>query len=636
MELSHHLCLTHTRGFIMLQEKQSSASIKKLNQQIDNVTIRFSGDSGDGMQLAGSQFTLATGYLGNDLMTFPDFPAEIRAPQNTVPGVSSFQIHFGNTKIFTPGDLVDVLVAMNPAALKANINFLKQNGIIIANSDEFNERNLIKVGYQSNPLHDENLKQKYRIIEVPISTLTKNALKDTGLSAREIERCKNFFTLGITYWLFQRDPQPTINWLKKAFANKPHLADANIKALMAGHAYTETVEAFEIRYEVKKAIFPPGIYRNINGNTALALGIVSAAILSKLKVLYAGYPITPASDILHELVKFKHCNVYTFQAEDEIAAIGAAIGASYGGSIGITGSSGPGISLKTEAVNLAVMAELPVVIINVQRSGPSTGMPTKTEQADLLQAMFGRNGESPVPILAPATPADNFQLIFDAIKIAVKYMTPVFFLSDGYLANGSEPWKLPNIEDLEFNVPKPILNEKIENYKIYGRDPETLARKWVVPGNPYHMHRIGGLEKNENGNISYDPDNHDKMVRLRSEKIQRVVQDIPDLEVFGSNEGSLLVVSWGSTFGAVRESVERLYREGYSIGHVHLRYINPFPKNLEKILKSFKKIIVPEINLGQLVFLLRAKYLVPAEPYNQVRGRPFTTSELIEAFKKHL
>ncbi|GIX40634.1 MAG: 2-oxoglutarate ferredoxin oxidoreductase subunit alpha [Leptospiraceae bacterium] len=619
-----------------MQEKQFSTSFKKLNKELDGVTIRFSGDSGDGMQLAGSQFTLATAYLGNDLMTFPDFPAEIRAPQNTIPGVSSFQIHFGSHKIFTPGDQVDVLVVMNPAALKANLSYLKQNGIIIANSDEFNERNLTKVGYESNPIKDENLKQKFRIIEVPITSLTKEALKDTGLSNKEIERCKNFFALGITYWLFQRDPQPTINWLKKKFAQKPQLGEANIKALMAGHAFAETIEAFEIRYEIKKATFQPGYYRNINGNTALALGIVSSAILSKLKVLYAGYPITPASDILHELVKYKYCNVYTFQAEDEIAAVCAAIGASYGGSIGITGSSGPGISLKLEAINLAVMAELPLVVINIQRSGPSTGMPTKTEQADLLQAMFGRNGESPVPILAPSTPSDNFYLIFDAIKIAVKYMTPVFYLSDGYLANGSEPWKLPNIEDLEFNVPKPIFNEKIEDYKVYKRDPQTLARKWIVPGNPYHIHRIGGLEKNEEGNISYDPDNHNKMVHLRNEKIQRIVQDIPDVELFGKQEGDLLVVSWGSTFGSVREAVETLYSEGFSIGHVHLKYINPFPKNLETILKSFNKIIVPEINLGQLAMLLRAKYLVPAEPYNQVRGRPFPVSELIDVFKEKL
>ncbi len=616
-----------------MKEENSTTSTKKLNQQIDSITIRFSGDSGDGIQLTGSQFTLATGFQGNDLMTFPDYPAEIRAPQNTIAGVSSFQIHFGNQEIYTPGDIVDVLVVMNPAALKANISYLKQNGILIANVDEFNERNLIKVNYDKNPLHDENLLQKYKIIEVPLSSLTREALKNTGLTAKEIERCKNFFALGITFWLFQRDPEPTIQSIKKSFAKKPQLAEANIKALMAGHAYAETIEAFETRYEIRKGVFEPGIYRNINGNTALALGIVTAGILSKMKVLYAGYPITPASDILHELVKYKYCDIYTYQAEDEIAAICAAIGASYGGSIGITGSSGPGISLKTEAVNLAVMTELPLVIINVQRSGPSTGMPTKTEQADLLQAMFGRNGESPVPVLAPATPSDNFNMIFEAIKIAIKYMTPVFYLSDGYLANGSEPWKLPNIENLEFNVLKPIYNEQIENYKIYGRDEVTLARKWVVPGNPYHIHRIGGLEKNEFGNISYDPDNHDTMVRLRHEKIQRIVQDIPDQEIYGNSEGELLVVSWGSTFGSVREAVQNLYNQGHSIGHVHLRYLNPFPRNLEKILKSFKKIIVPEINLGQLAFLLRGKYLVPAESYNAVKGKPLSVQELINLLK---
>lgn len=616
-----------------MNEKNSTTSNKKLSQVINNITVRFSGDSGDGIQLTGTQFTIATGFQGNDLMTFPDFPAEIRAPENTIAGVSSFQIHFGNQEIYTPGDDVDVLIVMNPAALKANISYLKQNGILIANTDEFNERNLAKVNYEKNPLQDENLLQKYKIIEVPLTSLTREALKDSGLTPKEIERCKNFFALGITFWLFQRDPEPTIQSIKKSFAKKPQLAEANIKALMAGHAYAETIEAFETRYEIRKGTFEPGIYRNINGNTALALGIVTAGILSKMKVLYAGYPITPASDILHELVKYKYCDIYTFQAEDEIAAICAAIGASYGGSIGITGSSGPGISLKTEAVNLAVMTELPLVIINVQRSGPSTGMPTKTEQADLLQAMFGRNGESPVPILAPATPSDNFNMIFEAIKIAIKYMTPVFYLSDGYLANGSEPWKLPNIENLEFNVLKPIYNEKIENYKIYGRDETTLARKWVVPGNPHHIHRIGGLEKNENGNISYDPDNHDTMVRLRHEKIQRIVQDIPEQEIFGKEEGELLVVSWGSTFGSAREAVQQLYSQGYSIGHVHLRYINPFPRNLEKILKSFKKIIVPEINLGQLAFLLRGKFLVPAESYNAVKGRPFPVHELVEVFK---
>ncbi|MCS7204615.1 MAG: 2-oxoacid:acceptor oxidoreductase subunit alpha [Leptospiraceae bacterium] len=602
-------------------------------KELDEVTIRFSGDSGDGMQLAGSQFTLTTGFAGNDLMTFPDFPAEIRAPQNTIPGVSSFQIHFGDHKIFTPGDTVDVLVAMNPAALKANISSLKQNGVLIANSDEFNERNLIKVGYTTNPLHDESLHQKYRIIEVPISSLTKTALQDTGLSAKDIERSKNFFALGITYWLFSRDLQPTIDWLRKKFEKKPIYAEANIKALMAGHAYADTIEALQERYIIQKAKFPPGVYRNINGNTALALGIVSSAILSKMKVLYAGYPITPASDILHELVKYKHCNVYTFQAEDEIAAVSVAIGAAYGGAIGITGSSGPGIALKTEAINLAVMAELPVVIINIQRSGPSTGMPTKTEQADLFQAMFGRNGESPVPVLAPATPSENFNLIFEAIKIAVKYMTPVFFLSDGYLANGSEPWRLPNIEDLDFPIEKPSLDEKIEGYKVYKRDPQTLARKWVIPGNVHHIHRIGGLEKDEEGKISYDPENHDRMVKLRNEKIQRIVNDIPNQEVHGHSEGELLVVSWGSTFGCVRTAVDHLLEEGYSIGHVHLRYLNPFPRNLETILKSFKKIIVPEMNLGQLAFILRGKYLVPAEAYTKVRGKPLLVEELINVFR---
>lgn len=616
--------------------KEPSTIPKISSTEIENITIRFSGDSGDGMQLAGSQFTLVAGYSGNDLMTFPDFPAEIRAPQNTLFGVSGFQIHFGNHKILTPGDQIDVLVAMNPAALKVNINDLKQNGIIIANIDEFNERNLIKVDYQSNPLDDEKLKQKYKIIKVPITTLTRNALKDSGLTPKETERCKNFFALGITYWLFQKDPQASINWLKQRFAKKPLYAEANIKALMAGHAYAETIEAFETRYEVKKSKFSPGVYRNITGNTALSLGIVTAAILSKMKVLYASYPITPASDILHELAKYKHCDIYTYQAEDEIAAICAAIGASYGGNIGITGSSGPGISLKIEAINLAVMTELPLVILNIQRGGPSTGLPTKTEQSDLLFALFGRSGESHLPVLAPSTPSDNFYMVLKAIELATKYMTPVILLSDGYLANGSEPWKLPNIENLEFDIKKPNLNQKIDDYKVYKRNKETLAREWVVPGNPYHIHRIGGLEKNELGNVSYEPDNHDKMVRLRYEKIQRIAEGIPELEIFGAQSGELLVVSWGSTFGHTREAVEILYNLGYSIGHIHLQYLNPFPKNLESILKSFRKIIVPEMNLGQLAFLLRGKFLVQAESLNQVRGKPFFVQELVEAFKKKL
>lgn len=604
--------------------------------ELEEVTIRFSGDSGDGMQLAGSQFTLASGFSGNDLMTFPDFPAEIRAPQNTLFGVSGFQIHFGSNKILTPGDQIDVLVAMNPAALKVNLQDLKQNGIIIANIDEFIDRNLAKVDYASNPLDDVSLQQKYQIVKVPITTLTRSALKDSPLSPKEIERCKNFFALGITYWLFNKDPKPTIEWLQQKFSKQPVYAEANIKVLMAGHAYAETIEAFQNRYEIKKAKFTPGFYRNINGNTALAIGIVTAALLSKLKVLYASYPITPASDILHELVKYKNCNVITYQAEDEIAAVCAAIGASYGGHIGITGSSGPGICLKTEAINLAVMTELPLVIINVQRGGPSTGLPTKTEQADLLQAFFGRNGESHVPILAPAVPSDNFYLVLKAIEIATKYMTPVFLLSDGYLANGSEPWQLPSIENLEFDIKYPNFDQKIEDYKVYKRNSITLAREWVVPGNAYHIHRIGGLEKDEKGNVSYDSNNHDKMVRLRYEKIQRIVNDIPDQDLFGAQEGELLVVSWGSTFGHTREACETLYNKGYSIGHIHLKYLNPFPKNLEHILKSFRKIVVAEINLGQLAFILRGKYLVPAESFNQVRGRPFHVDELVHFFEAKL
>ncbi|MCX7632108.1 MAG: 2-oxoacid:acceptor oxidoreductase subunit alpha [Turneriella sp.] len=608
--------------------KPDSTSTKTV-EKIHGATVRFTGDSGDGMQLAGNQFTHVTGLAGNDMMTFPDFPAEIRAPQGTLAGVSGFQIHFGDHQVYTAGDNVDVLVAMNPAALKANIKDLRPGGVLIANSDEFEQKNFDKVGYKSNPLEDEALQQKYHIIAVPMTTLTRRALEGSGLSSKEIDRTKNFFALGITYWMFHRDPEKTRQWLKKQFAKKPQLAEANIRVLDAGYHFAETTEVFNVSYEITPAKFAPGIYRNITGNSALALGIVAAADLTGMPVLYAGYPITPASDILHELARYKNYNIKTFQTEDEIAACCAALGAAYGGALGITASSGPGIVLKAETVNLAVMAELPLVIIDVQRAGPSTGMPTKNEQADLLLTLFGRNGESPVPVLAASSPADCFGMVLEAVRIALKFMTPVYLLSDAYIANSSEPWRIPEIENLpELETNRITAGEPREGFKVYGRDPETLARRWPIPGTPQFEHRIGGLEKDELGNISYDPENHDRMVKLRQAKIDRIAEFIPNVEAFPEKQGGLLVLGWGSTFGALREATLRVRAQGYSVSHAHLAYLNPFPKNLEKLLRSFDKVLIPEINLGQLALLIRGKYLIPAYRYNKVRGRPFTVEEI--------
>lgn len=614
-----------------------NTDLKSKSQTVLSATIRFSGDSGDGMQLAGSQFTQVTGIAGNDMMTFPDFPAEIRAPAGTIAGVSGFQIHFGSTDIFTPGQLVDVLVAMNPAALKANLKELKAGGILIVNTNEFVERNLKKVNYDSNPLDNPELSEKYRLIPVDITDATHRALADSSLSSRDKDRCRNMFALGITYWLYQRDPTPTIRWIESKFTNKGDIAQANINVLMAGHSYAETIELFETRYEVQKAKFEPGTYRNITGNTAIALGLITGTELSGLKALFAGYPITPASDILHTLAKYKNFSITTFQAEDEIAAMCAAVGASYGGTIGITGTSGPGIALKSEAMNLAVMTELPAVIVNVQRAGPSTGLPTKTEQADLLQVMFGRNGESPMPVIAAATPSDGFYMAIEAIRIALEFMTPVVLLSDGYIANGSEPWRLPVIEHIP-KIQSQLISKDADpkEFKAYSRDESTLARKWAPPGLAGFEHRIGGLEKNETGNISYESENHETMVRLRAEKIERIANFIPEQEVYPNSDGDLLVVSWGSTFGSTREAVESLISEGISVSHAHIRYINPFPKNLGQILSKFKKILVPEINTGQLAMLLRAKYLVDAKPCGRVTGRPLIADELKEIFRNEL
>ncbi|MBL8034851.1 MAG: 2-oxoacid:acceptor oxidoreductase subunit alpha [Leptospiraceae bacterium] len=609
--------------------KPDTTHTTKAHEKIHGATVRFTGDSGDGMQLVGAQFTQVTGLAGNDVMTFPDFPAEIRAPQGTTAGVSGFQVHFGDHHIYTPGDKVDVLVAMNPAALKANLKDLRERGVLLVNSDEFDEKNLTKVDYQTNPLEGDELKHKYRLIAAPITESTRRALAESGLSTKEIDRCKNFFALGLTYWMFSRDIEKTKKWLEAQFAKKPHLAKANIQVLEAGYHYAETTELFDVSYEITKAEFSPGTYRNITGNSALALGLVAAADLAGLPALYAGYPITPASDILHELSKYKNYNVKTFQTEDEIAAACAAIGASYGGSLGITASSGPGVALKSEAINLAVMTELPVVVIDVQRAGPSTGMPTKNEQTDLLMALYGRNGESPVPVVAAQSPADCFDAAIEATRLALKFMTPVFLLSDAYIANSSEPWKIPEVENLpEIDTNKIQAGESREGYKVYGRAADTLARRWPVPGTPGFEHRIGGIEKDENGNINYDPENHDKMVNLRQAKINKIADFIPELEAYPENKGGLLVLGWGSTYGAIREAVLRVRKLGYSVSHAHLRHLNPFPKNIEKVLRSFEKVLIPELNLGQLGLIIRGKYLIPAVQYNKVRGRPFGIEEM--------
>jgi 2-oxoglutarate ferredoxin oxidoreductase subunit alpha len=597
-------------------------------KELEQVTIRFAGDSGDGMQLAGSQFTNTSAIVGNDVATLPDFPAEIRAPAGSLPGVSGFQIHFAGHDIYTPGDQPDVLVAMNPAALKTNLRDLVPGGLIIVNTDEFNETNLKKAGYETNPLEDRSL-AGYQVVKVPITRLNAEALKDSGLSAQQIDRSKNFFALGLMYWLYDRPLEPTMRWIDEKFAKNPQVAEANKRTLKAGYHFGETAELFTVHFRVPPAHLPPGRYRNITGNEATALGFLTASKLADRPLFYGSYPITPASDILHELARFKNFGVRTFQAEDEIAAIGAAIGAAYGGAIGLTGTSGPGFALKSEALNLAVMTELPLVVIDVQRAGPSTGMPTKTEQADLLQALFGRNGESPVPVVAPATPGDCFTMAIEAVRIAIKYMTPVVFLSDAYLGNSSEPWRIPSIQDL------PRIDVRFatdpETFQPYARDPETLARPWAIPGTPGLEHRIGGLEKSDiTGNVSYDPDNHHRMVTLRAERIARIANDIPNVEVFGEPEGDLLVLGWGSTYGFIRSAVQRVQAEGLAVSHAHLRYLNPFPSNLGEVLAGFRKVLIPELNLGQLLLLVRGRYLVDAIGLNKVAGRPFRVAEIQE------
>jgi 2-oxoglutarate/2-oxoacid ferredoxin oxidoreductase subunit alpha len=595
--------------------------------EIENVTIRFAGDSGDGMQLTGTQFTNTSAILGNDISTLPDFPAEIRAPAGSLPGVSGFQVNFSSRDIRTPGDEPNVLVAMNPAALKVNLPDLEMGGILIINSDSFADLNLKKAGYESNPLEDGSL-SAYRVISIPLTELNLNALKELGLGKKEADRCKNFFALGMMYWLYDRPLEPTLKWIQSKFQKNPLILEANIRALRAGYNYADTTELFTTHYRVRKANLAPGKYRNITGNEATALGFIAASQIAKRPLFYASYPITPASDILHELSRHKNFGIKTFQAEDEIAAITAAIGASFAGHLGLTGTSGPGVALKSEAIGLAVMTELPVVIANIQRGGPSTGLPTKTEQADLLQAMFGRNGECPAAIVAPATPADCFNMAFEAFRIATMFMTPVFYLSDGYLGNGSEPWKIPKSGEL----PRIEINFRTDpdGFHPYLRDEATLARPWAIPGTPGLEHRIGGLEKQHiSGNVSYHPENHEFMVRLRAEKIARIANFIPEVEVFGKPEGKILVVSWGGTYGAVTSAVEIMQRRGKSVSSIHLRYLNPLPRNLGEVLSKFEKILVPELNLGQLQLLLRARYLVDAIGLNKVKGLPFKISEVV-------
>ena len=595
-------------------------------KNIDDVTIRFAGDSGDGMQLTGMQFTNTTALVGNDLSTLPDYPAEIRAPAGTLFGVSGFQIRFGSAEINTPGDSCDVLVALNPAALKVNLRSLRDGGIIIVNTDGFNDKNLKLAGYEKNPLEDEAL-SKYRVHPVDITKLTQNALAELNLSVKVVDRSKNFFALGMMYWMYTRPMDPTIKWINEKFAKTPDLVRANIRVLKAGYAFGETTEIFAVRYEVKPAALVPGKYRSITGNEATAWGLIAASVKSNLELFLGSYPITPASEILHELSRHKNFRVKTFQAEDEIAGITSAIGASYGGALGVTTTSGPGMALKTEALGLAVMLELPLVVCDVQRGGPSTGLPTKTEQADLLQAVCGRNSEAPIPVVAASTPSDCFLTVFEAARIAIKYMTPVIFLSDGYLANGSEPWLIPSVSSLP-DI-SPTFRTDPEGFYPYLRDEKTLARPWAIPGTPGLEHRIGGIEKEHiTGNVSYDPENHQFMVNMRRAKIDGIVNDIPPAEVFGDKKAELLVVGWGGTHGAIRTAVENKRREGKSVSHLHLKYLNPFQPNLGEVLFNFKHVLVAELNLGQLAMLLRAKFLVPAMQLNKVQGLPFRAIEI--------
>jgi 2-oxoglutarate/2-oxoacid ferredoxin oxidoreductase subunit alpha len=599
-------------------------------QDLDRVTIRFCGDSGDGMQLTGTQFTRTAAVYGNDIATLPDYPAEIRAPAGSLPGVSGFQISFSSSDIHTPGDAPDVLVAMNPAALRTNIGDLPPGGALIVNKDAFTTGNLAKAGYAADPLADGSL-SSWNVFEIPISALNERALDGLDMTSKQKDLTKNFFALGIMFWLYERSMEPTLRWVDDRFGAKPVSAEANKRALKAGYAFGETTEIFHHQhYRVKPAKLPPGTYRNITGNEAAALGFVTASRLAGRDLFYGSYPITPASEILHQLSTYKNFGVRTFQAEDEIAAIGSAIGASYGGAMGLTASSGPGIALKAEAMGLAVMVELPLVVVDVMRAGPSTGMPTKNEQSDLLQVMFGRNGDAPLPVVAPATPAECFDYAIEAWRIALRHMTPVVFLSDAFLASGSEPWRVPEPADLP-DISVPAWTER-ETFHPYDRDPVTLARPWAVPGTPGLEHRIGGLEKADiTGNISYDPDNHHRMTQLRAQKVALIADEIPDLQVFGPGRGDLLILGWGSTYGAIRSAVERLQSQGQSVAHAHLRHLNPFPRNTGEVLASYRRVLIPEINMGQLRLLIRGRYLVDAVGLNRVRGKPYQISEIEDA-----
>jgi 2-oxoglutarate ferredoxin oxidoreductase subunit alpha len=605
--------------------------------RIPSATVRFAGDSGDGMQLTGEQFTRTSALLGNDVSTFPDFPAEIRAPRGTLAGVSGFQVHFSSTDIYTPGDALDALVVMNPAALKTNLNDLRKGGVLIANSNNFEKKDLEMAGYEQNPLDSEVLENTYQVFKVPMSKLVKEALKETGLGVKEIDRCKNFFALGLVYWLYGRDMDPTVRFLEEKFATKPELLEGNLRALKAGWNYGETTDAFASSFTVDRAKLPPGVYKNISGNTALAWGLMTAAHLSGKELFLGSYPITPASDILHELSKYKNYGVRTFQAEDEIAAISSAIGAAYGGHMAITTSSGPGIALKTEAIGLAIMLELPLLVLNIQRGGPSTGLPTKTEQADLFQAIVGRNGESPLPVVAARSPADCFEVAQEAWRIATRLMTPVMLLSDGYIANGSEPWLIPDVTKLpKIEIKHPGPGQSGEKFLPYRRD-ELLSRPWALPGTKGLMHRIGGLEKQDvTGNVNYEPANHQHMVNTRAKKVENVATLIPLQEVEGPEKGELLVLSWGGTYGACKTAVEICLDQGLSVAHAHLRWLNPFPRNLEKILRSYKRVLIPELNMGQLRTFIRAKYLIDAQGLNKVQGRPFAVQEVVGAIRQQL
>ncbi|RJP32124.1 MAG: 2-oxoacid:acceptor oxidoreductase subunit alpha [Candidatus Omnitrophota bacterium] len=610
----------------MTTATEQSHLVKRV-EEIESATVRFAGDSGDGMQLVGEQFTTATVVFGNDISTLPDYPAEIRAPAGTLAGVSGFQINFSSQEVHTPGDRIDALFALNPAALKVNLPDLRFGGVIVADADAFTKENLEKVGYKSNPLEDDSLRE-YKVVSIPLSDMNFKAVEGLGLDRKTANRCKNFFALGLAFWLYDRPMEPTIRWVQQKFVKRPAIMDANLRTLKAGYHFGETAEIFTSSYRINRAVIPPGTYRKISGNEGIAMGLVAAAKLANKPLFYASYPITPASDILHSLSAKKNYGVVTFQAEDEIAAMCAVIGAAYGGSLAVTGTSGPGVALKSEAIGLAVMTELPAVIVNVQRGGPSTGLPTKTEQADLFQAIFGRNGECPVPVVAAATPADCFETAIEACRIALQFMTPVILLSDGYLANGSEPWRIPDIDSL----PKIDVNYHTNKYNFqpYSRN-ERLGRPWAVPGTPELQHRIGGLEKQHiTGNVNYDPDNHEYMVKLRDEKIHGIQEDIPPLEINGDATGDLLVLGWGGAYGSIMTAVEKARREKRSVSSAHLRYLNPFPKNLENVLSGFKKILIPELNLGQLRFIIRSRFLIDSEGLNKIKGKPFQVNEIYE------